>query len=353
MKKNGIFKAAAAGGAAFFAGSMLFVRGTFKKVFSRTDRMDDSVSIWYKDLKGVERKKVTIAEGTSRIVGYIYGEDKGKGLVVICHGIGSGGEDNLFVAQYMLKAGYQVFTFDYRGVYESDGTSSVGFYQSVKDLDLVLSYIERTQSSEKPVFLYGHSWGGYTVAAELNLHHRVAGVVSVSGFSTPMTIVREASAKLMGPVLAAAEMPFAALYQRITLGKNFNLSAVDGINSTDTPILVMHGVEDEVISYDHASIIANRDSITNPNVEYYTEQRSGKSGHMSIFFSKEGGEYHEEKKRELGMLRSIFYNKVPSDVQKKWFSKLDKAQANDVDPTFIKTVLDFLDRAGSKSKDKE
>ena len=77
-------------------------------------------------------------------------------------------------------------------------------------------------------------------------------------------------------------------YQRIVFGKNYNLSAIDGINSCDVPVLVMHGKEDEVISYEGSSIIAQRSHITNPNVEYYTETRPGKSNHMGIFFTKGG-----------------------------------------------------------------
>lgn len=348
MKKSGGLKTAAAAVAAFGVGSVLLVRKIFRRVFSRNDRLEDSVSLWYKDLQGINRRKVTIAAGAARLVGYIYGEPSEKGLVVICHGIGSGGEDNMCMAQYMLQAGYQVFTFDYTGVYESEGASSLGFYQSVKDLDKVLSYIEKAGWRDTPVFLYGHSWGGYTVAAELNLDHKIAGVVSVSGFSTPMTIVKEASAKLLGRVFSVLEMPFAALYQRVLFGRNYNLSAVDGINRTDVPVLVMHGTEDEVISYDHASIIACRNRITNPHVQYYTENRPGKSGHVNIFYTKESGEYHEAKKRELKLLRDIFYNRVPKDVQRRWFSKLDKAQANEMDMTFVRTVIDFLDRVSAK-----
>ena len=48
----------------------------------------------------------------------------------------------------------------------------------------------------------------------------------------------------------------------------------------------MHGKEDEVISYEGSSIIAQRSHITNPNVEYYTETRPGKSNHNGNFSSQ-------------------------------------------------------------------
>ena len=122
------------------------------------------------------------------------------------------------------------------------------------------------------------------------------------------------------------------------------MSAIDGINSCDVPVLVMHGKEDEVISYEGSSIIAQRSHITNPNVEYYTETRPGKSNHMGIFFTKGGTAYYLAKKEELKMLHDLYYNRVPEKVLSKWFARLDKKQANDLDPLFVKTVLDFLDK---------
>ena len=345
MAKSKKGKAVIAGVAAVSAASILTVRGIFRKVFARQEKEDDAISLRYKDMSGMVRKKITIVSGSTYLTGYLYGEAPAKGLVVVCHGIAGGGEDNLSMVKYMLDDGYQVFTFDYTGVYESEGASSVGFYQAVKDLNAVLGYIEASASLKNlPVILYGHSWGGYTAAAVLNFKHNIAGVITISGFSSPMAITKEAAGRIIPTLLVDLLLPFAALYQRIVFGKNYNLSAIDGINSCDVPVLVMHGKEDEVISYEGSSIIAQRSHITNPNVEYYTETRPGKSNHMGIFFTKGGTAYYLAKKEELKMLHDLYYNRVPEKVLSKWFSRLDKKQANDLDQLFVKTVLDFLDK---------
>lgn len=327
---------------------LLLARGIFRRIFARCEKMEDSLCLWYKDMPDIQRKKVTIASGSTRLTGYLYGEESEKGLVVICHGIGGGGEDNLNIAKKMLDDGFRVFTFDYTGVYESEGKSSVGFYQSVKDLDAVLRYIRGIKTKKTPVFLYGHSWGGYTVAAELNQCHDVAGVISISGFDTPMGIAREVSPRMMPAMVSKIVMPFASVYQRIVLGKNYNLSAVDGINSADVPVLIMHGIDDEMIRYDGASIIARKDEIYNPNVEYYTEERKGKSTHSGILFTKKGSEYFMEKHEELEVLKALYYNRVPSEVIRKWISKVDKQHANELDPVFVELVLSFLNRHAEK-----
>ena len=350
MGKKGKIAAAAAGAGA--AGTMWYVRTSFRRMFGRVDKPETSVNIWYEDLQNVTRHKVKIMSGSRQLTGYLYGEPSDKGLVVICHGMNSGGEDNLFMATHLLEEGYRVFTFDYTGVYESEGKSTVGFAQAVKDLDAVLDYLEgrlkREQAEETgqaqlkvPVFLYGHSWGGYTAAAVLNHDHDIAGVISISGFRSPMAMIKERTRTLFGPagILLA---PFSRLYQRILFGRSYNLSAISGINRAGIPVLVMHGVEDEVVRYDGASIIAAIDRIKNPNVRYYAEDRPGKSGHVSIFYTRESGDYNQEKKQELKMLEDLYFNHIPVNVREKFTDKLDKDRANEIDPIFLKQITDFL-----------
>ena len=78
----------------------------------------------------------------------------------------------------------------------------MGFYQAVKDLNAVLGYIEASASLKNlPVFLYGHSWGGYTAAAVLNFKHNIAGVITISGFSSPMAITKEAAGRIIPTLL--------------------------------------------------------------------------------------------------------------------------------------------------------
>lgn len=115
QRKDGIYgktkkgKAVIAGVAAVSAASILTVRGIFHKVFARQEKEDDAISLRYKDMSGMVRKKITIVSGSTHLTGYLYGEASAKGLVVVCHGIAGGGEDNLSMVKYMLDDGYQVF----------------------------------------------------------------------------------------------------------------------------------------------------------------------------------------------------------------------------------------------------
>ena len=89
MAKSKKGKAVIAGVAAVSAASILTARGIFHKVFARQEKEDDAISLRYKDMSGMVRKKITIVSGSTHLTGYLYGEASAKGLVVVCHGIAS------------------------------------------------------------------------------------------------------------------------------------------------------------------------------------------------------------------------------------------------------------------------
>lgn len=112
------------------------------------------------------------------------------------------------------------------------------------DLDAALTYIKSNDTlTNLPILLYGHSWGGYAVTAILNDNDDITAVASLSARTT----------------------------------------AVDGINRTDTAVMIIHGDEDEAISYVGASIIAHQDEITNPNVINKTYSTENHNGHNNLF----------------------------------------------------------------------
>lgn len=68
-------------------------------------------------------------------------------------------------AEYMTQFGYQIFTFDYRGVGKSSPKSLKGFDMSYLDwgkLDLA-GAIEYLSKEPLPLFMVGHSYGGHAL----------------------------------------------------------------------------------------------------------------------------------------------------------------------------------------------
>ena len=114
------------------------------------------------------RSEFTFNSGKNTLTGYEYGEENNRGLIVISSGLGGTGDYYMEFITRFLDDGYRVITYDNTGVARSEGSGTRGLYQSAIDIDALLTYIE-TQSKydNLPVYLIGHSWGGYGVCAAL------------------------------------------------------------------------------------------------------------------------------------------------------------------------------------------
>lgn len=77
-------------------------------------------------------------------------------------------------AEYVSQNGFQILTFDYRGIAESSPPSLKGFKMSYLDwgsLDLS-AMIDYLHTQNQPLFIVGHSYGGQALGLTSN-HHKV------------------------------------------------------------------------------------------------------------------------------------------------------------------------------------
>lgn len=332
----------------FIIGSFVTIDRIFTDLFGRVEKPQNTIYLTYDDVsRDHPRTEVAFQSEDNMLTGYLYGSSKNaKGIVVISHGIGGGADSYLSEAVYFAKKGYRVLSFSNTGCHESEGQGTTGLSQSVIDLDAALDYVEAQEEFEEmPVFLYGHSWGGYAVTAILNYDHKVDGVVSVAGYNTPMEMIMEWCKPQMGGIVSYAEYPFIWIYQKLLFGGASNLSAVEGISSVDTPVLIIHGMNDEVIPYDSkASILSHRDEITNPNVTYLSIEAPDKSHHSNLWISRDAAMYAADKEMELELLRVEYGGEsdIPEDVLKDWYETIDREKSSELDDAFMHDVYTFL-----------
>ena len=188
-------------------------------------------------------------EGQS-LAGYHYsgGVNNPLGVVVLAHGLGCGGQNSMMpFADLFTDSGYLVFSYDATGNDRSDGEDVNGLPQGVADLDYALRYVKDCPRYKGlPIFLLGHSWGGYSVGAVLNLHSDVAGAVLISGADTSLGLMVEDSKKIVGP-LVYPEIPYLALYERLKFGEYSGYSVLDGFAACDAKIVVVHSTDDATV----------------------------------------------------------------------------------------------------------
>lgn len=318
--------------------SYLAVIIVFANVFARPELRQYSYYLRFADVADeCERQPVSFLSGENRLQGYLMGPENGKGLVVISHGIGSCADGYLPEEKYFADQGFRVFCYDNTGCGSSEGENMVGLCQAVLDLDAALDYAEQDQTlSQLPFLLYGHSLGGYAVTAILNYDHPIAATVSVAGFNHPMEVIMDWGREWTGP-LAYAGYPFLTLYQHQLFGKQAELNAVDGINRSDIPVMLIHGSGDTNVDYDSSATVSHRDQIINPNVTYVIREDEGRNDHTHLMRSEAAVTYENQLRQQAVEDEETFY------------SGIDKTRTSELDAELMQQIVDFYIAAITQS----
>lgn len=301
----------------------------------------------YEDYKEqYPREVVHFYSGANRLQGYIYGDIHAEVLLVFSHGIWSSSEEYMTMLTWFLKRGYCVFAYDYTAYNGSEGKSAKGLPQSPLDLDAALTFIEsQPRLKDMKKVTMGHSWGAYATAAGLYFQHDILAACAMSGFYDPIEISVATGRMLLGP-MAVVMKPWVWLLNRLRFGRYHRLLAVDGINRSGIPVLLTHGLQDDFIRYDVSSIVSQREQITNPKVQYYIIEEPGRCGHNDFLLCKDAAQYMQDVQKGYEQLKKQYKKgKVPEDVKRAYFEKVDKKRANAPALDLLEVIDGFFQEA--------
>ena len=286
------------------------------------------------------REEMFFTSDDAELKGYYYAADSAKGLVIVVHGLHSGADDYLPIIRYFVNNEYSVFAYDGRGTYDSGGDSTVGFCQSLADLDNALTFVECSPVlSGYKRFLFGHSCGGYAVTSVLELHKGISACAAIAPVNNCYTLILDKGKQYAG-AFADEGLPktFLNAYQEILFGKYAKCSGVRGINSVDIPVLIAHGVDDKIISFDGQSIISRKNEIFNPNVFYYVGTGLI-GGHDSIWHSKRSEEYRRKVAADLKKLKDITGDEFSTSELMEFYSKVDNELYSEINYELMADIL--------------
>ncbi len=336
------------------AGALAMAGSTelYQKIFSRYDRPDyalkPGIYCYQRISDRLERRQVSFNSGGTRLAGYYYPVENAKGLVVFAHGFHAGADDYLPVFEYMTKNGFAVFAFDTKGTYDSDGESTVGLPEALVDLDAALNYVKSCAEYRKyPLFLLGHSCGGYAVTAVLSLHKDITACAAIAPMNRAASMIIEKGELYtsMLPTTLLTDLPEAFLkpYQKYLFGKYADLTAMDGINSTDIPVLIAHGNRDMVVDFNRSlSVIGLRDRIRAENVYYYVGSGE-QSGHDSIWHSADAMQYQKsisQQFKELNREKEMTYAEKVS-----FYAKVDHERYSAINEELFAQIVQMFNAA--------
>lgn len=234
----------------------------------------DSNYPWAED----EGRRVFFFSGKRKLEGIVFNEKGTKGTVVIAHGMGMSMRYMRPEVIHFQNMGYRVFTFEYTGYGESEGTF-LGFRQAQKDLDAALEYI---YSPSSLLVLLGHSMGGYSVLS--SEFPNISCIVAYAPFRSPFSAMHRCALRMgnKGRILE----PFLYPVQFLLYGMKANRSVIGNINARKCPILILQGNEDREVELKGCSLWKKRDKITNENVKLVLVEKDGSNGHVSIVREK-------------------------------------------------------------------
>jgi fermentation-respiration switch protein FrsA (DUF1100 family) len=210
-----------------------------------------------------------------------------KGTIIQFHGNAENMTSHFASLFWVIDAGYNFFTFDYRGYGGSDGSpSQKGLNEDANAaVEFIAKKVARTGSS-KDLVLYGQSLGGAVlmrayrdIRANEALHDRVRALVIESSFYSYKAIGRSLLARTW---LTFLFQPLAYVLVSDEFSPEDDIAKI-----SPTPLLVIHGQEDPVIPFSFGENIFKR--AKEPKTFWKIEQ-----GHHIDTMSRHQGAYREK-----------------------------------------------------------
>jgi len=220
----------------------------------RTDFRDEP-DRW--GLPAAEEVDVLAPDGL-RLHSWLFRSATATASVILLHGY-RGNKHSLLPIAQMLYPAYNTLLLDHRGHGESDGVrTTIGYEERLDVHGAVDLLVERGLG---PVGIYGMSMGGAIAILAAAEDPRIAAVIADSPFARLRWAVQQ-SAVLRGypavitPVLAFLGCLTTALHLRYRMQAFDPVEVIDRI--APRPLLLMHGVEDEVIPIANAHALFAR-----------------------------------------------------------------------------------------------
>lgn len=222
------------------------IKKIYNRIFSRYDEVPYFKYFGLKDFPGLMSEEYSFMSFNNTLRGFFYHYDNydEDTIVIFCHGIGGGHSSYFKEIEKLAKAGFNVLGFDYTGCVLSEGDTSNGLSNSLRDLDMCIKSLRcKDEYKDKKIYVVGHSWGAYAAGA-INLYERVDKVVSIAPFISPKVMY---NCFFKFPFFFLT--PLGMALEKSHLGGYAYASVLDALNIQGVKALVLASFDDSVIPF--------------------------------------------------------------------------------------------------------
>ena len=314
----------------------------YKDNFDKRFTTDEGFLFYLEDFEGLVAEKHIFPSNKGQLLtGYeYYSKDvEIKGLVVMAHGFGGGGHNGyLNVVDYFAKNGYLVFAYDATGNDESEGAVVGGLPQGLIDLDYALQFVKsKKEFNNLPIYLWGHSWGGYSVGSVTKIHPDVKAVIVVAGFNQSVDMLESEGRKLAGDAVDLL-LPHIEKYEEKKFGKYASMNIIESLSESKVPAMFIHSKDDEMIPYEISFTRYYEKFGTDPNYVFVSYEDKG---HSYICCTNDSKEFRNQFNKNLNDFMASVENVTDEMLLSFYKENFNVILAYELEPKFMAPMLEF------------
>lgn len=347
----------------------VLVSKIYKEMFLTRSYSYEPKILHVEDFPGLERERYQFPSNQGQILtGYLYHnaayklehsqkneedttdtKDKTdwQGLLVMAHGYGGGGHQSyLELTDYFARQGFLVFAYDATGNDESEGQGVGSLPQGVIDLDYAISFVAQQDFAQGlPLFLFGHSWGAYSVCTVLNYHPEVKAVVACSGFNDSQDMLLADGKKRFGPLMWFF-FPYVRYQEEKHSGSYADKTCLDGFAASKTSVMLVQGGKDDLVPAKYGYDLFYKAYKNDPRFEFiFLPERAHNYIYCDQTYLNEFDQAYETWRKSLPYNPKLRKNKARFEADKAAYiiRHLDRKRwANKLDIELCKRFSDFL-----------
>jgi len=180
-----------------------------------------------------------------------------KGTIFLLHGIASCKSTMLTTAQLLAKAGFNSVIYDSRANGESGGINCTFGYYEKNDLSFYIDSVQNRYPDSAPYGALGNSLGAAVVIQSMAKDKRIICGVAESSFANLRDIIRDYFSKMYYFRINWIPDKALAYSEKIANFKADSVSPMLSAKNITQPVMIVHGLKDEHISYKYGEEIFN------------------------------------------------------------------------------------------------